>query len=165
VRVDGSDEVILTGSFAGYINFGGDDLPGSNADDIFLARFDSSGEHLRSTRFGGIGADNAQAMGIDDADNVLVAGWFENDVDFGGGQLSAVEKNAVVFMYNPENEHVFDSDFGGDEPEYGCRGWAVGADGEGNVVVGGVFFGEVDFGEGAVTDNGSRDIFVVKIEP
>jgi hypothetical protein len=52
VTFDPSGNVAITGTFAGTVDFGGDPLTSSGWRDIFLAKFDASGAHLWSQRFG-----------------------------------------------------------------------------------------------------------------
>src|SRR5512134_1652383 len=83
VAVDGSGNVVLAGSFTGSVSFGGSTLTAQNTD-IVLAKYNPLGAHVWSKRFGGMGADQAYAVAVDDAGNILVTGYFQEMTHFGG---------------------------------------------------------------------------------
>ncbi|MBN4059076.1 hypothetical protein JYT22_00320 [Endomicrobium sp. AH-315-J14] len=101
VSTDPSDNVLLTGRFAGIIDFGGATLVGGVDEDIFVAKLNPSGAHLWSRRFADITDTSAQGSGQaitgDTLGNVLFAGYFTGSVDFGGGLLSS-GKSFDVFV-------------------------------------------------------------------
>jgi hypothetical protein len=103
VACDGSGNVVVTGYFRSTVNFGGGTLTSAGADDIFLAEFDSNGNHLWSKRFGD---EWLQQMGhstaCDGSGNVVVTGHFEGTVDFGGEPLtSAGNDDIFLAKYEP----------------------------------------------------------------
>jgi hypothetical protein len=55
-----------------------------------------AGEHLWSQRFGGGSYDEAYAVAVDAAGNVIVAGELLGTVDFGGGALTSVGGTDIV---------------------------------------------------------------------
>ncbi len=52
IAVDSAGNVLLAGYFRGTVNFGGDDLVSAGHTDIFVAKLDAEGNHLRRQRFG-----------------------------------------------------------------------------------------------------------------
>jgi hypothetical protein len=92
VAVDGSDNVVVSGYFAGAVDFGGGALS-SVGTDVFAAKYSSSGVHLWSRRFGG--ADVQIGGGVAAATNgdVTLTGSFRGTIDFGMGLLSSVGGN------------------------------------------------------------------------
>jgi hypothetical protein len=113
--------------------------------------------------YGSTLADAGQAVAVDGGGNILVAGYFQGAVDFGGGSLtSAGVKDIFVAKYSPTGAHVWSRGIGstGNDVAYG-----IAVDGSGNVLVGGHFQGTVDFGGGSLTGTGGLDIFVAKYSP
>lgn len=83
-------------------NLGGLDLVSAGAQDIFVAKYDSAGDHAWSQRFGDTLADHGSAVATDGADGVLITGTFQGTVDLGGGVLtSAAGKDGFVAKLAP----------------------------------------------------------------
>ncbi|WP_129350981.1 hypothetical protein [Sorangium cellulosum] len=80
----------ITGSFSGTLSFGGTSLTSSGGRDIFVAKFDSAGNHVWSKSFGSAsGHEDGNGVAVDSTGNVFATGGIEGAVDFGGGTLSA----------------------------------------------------------------------------
>jgi hypothetical protein len=159
--VDGSGNVFVTGRFGGTVNFGGTDLVGSGGtQDIFVAKYNSSGTHQWSKNFGSTGIDDGNAVAADGFGNVFVTGHFSLTVNFGGTDLVSVGNDDIfVAKYDANGVHQWSKSFGSTSFDDGN---AVAADGSGNVFVTGQFGGTVDFGGGNLVSAGSNDIFVAK---
>ena len=162
---DGANNGFVTGYFQGAVDFGGGALTStSGSTDIFVAKFSAAGTHLWSRRFGGTEEDIGLAIAADEAGNVLVTGFFEDTVDFGGGALtsaSAFTMDIFVAKYNAAGTHLWSQNFGDTDEDIGL---AIAADSSDNVLVTGMFQGTVDFGGGALTSASAftSDIFVAK---
>jgi hypothetical protein len=87
LAVDPSGNLIVAGYFSGTVNFGGANLTSTGDTDIFVAKFSPAGVHQWSQRFGGLFADQALSVAVNASGDVIVAGYFEGTVDFGGGSL------------------------------------------------------------------------------
>ncbi len=122
-------------------------------------------EHLWSQRFGDTGFDSGYAIAVDGARNVLVTGWFQGTVDFGGGPLTNAggfdSFDIFVAKYDAAGAHLWSQSFGDTDSD---RGSAIAVDADDNVLVTGRFQGTVDFGGGPLTSAGSTDIFVTKFD-
>lgn len=163
--VDGAGNLLVAGSFAGTVDFGGGALTSAGANDAFVAKFDPTGKHIWSKRFGAAQEQSARSVTADAAGNVYVTGNFIGSVDFGGGALSS---NACCFFedmfalkLDPQGNFMWAKDFG-DGAAQTARG--IVADAQGNVVMVGDYQGDVDFGGGvlAATPGGGIDLFVAK---
>ena len=165
VAVDGGGHVVVTGRFTGAANLGGGTLGSAGGDDVFLARYTADGTHLWSRRFGGAGNDRGNAVAVDAAGNVLVAGSFEHTASFGGSVLaSAGTWDGFVAKFAPDGTHLWSQRFG----DGGLDAvHAVAVDGAGNVLLGGTFQGVVSFGGTPLATSRSsvRDLFVARLSP
>jgi hypothetical protein len=162
VAVDGSDNIIVIGSFSGNIDFGGIPLTSAGDMDIFLAKFNANGTHLWSRSFGAAGTQYGYCVAVDGSDNIIVIGSYYNEVDFGGGALvSAGDRDIYLAKFDPYGTHLWSQRFGDANYQVGS---AAAVDGNGNVFVTGNFEGTVDFGGGARVSAGSFDIFVAKYD-
>jgi hypothetical protein len=160
VTVDGSGNVTITGYLDGSIDFGGGTLTGAGSIDIFVAKFDPTGAHLWSKRFGDSDEQNALSIAHDASGNLIIAGYFDGSVDFGGGALtSAGNYDIYVAKFDPAGTHVWSKRFG--DASY-QETFCVAADASGKVILAGNFDGTVECGGDALTSAGSYDVFIAK---
>jgi hypothetical protein len=163
--VDSGGNVVVTGyQGSSQVDYGGGNLGTRGSNDIFVAKYDSTtGDHVWSKTVGGTGPDWGGAAAVDSGGSVFVTGYMSvssSGVDFGGGALfSAGGADAFLVKYSSDGAHAWSKRFGSTGTDLGM---VVRTDGLGNVYVGGTFEGSVDFGGGALTSAGLRDIFVVK---
>jgi hypothetical protein len=96
LAVDGDANVFLVGDFHGpNLSFGGSvlinaDSQGRGTRDVFLAWLNGDGEHVYSAAFGSPGDESPIGVGIDGTGNILIAGSFDEGIDFGAGRVKAV---------------------------------------------------------------------------
>jgi hypothetical protein len=168
VSVDSSGNVYITGWFySSTIDFGGGALTNSYASytDIFLAKFDSNGNHLWSKKFGGSVDDYGRSVSVDSSGNVYITGYFKSStIDFGGGALNKTSWSDIFLAkFDSNGNHLWSKSFGG-SGNYNF-GYSVSVDSSGNVyITGGFGSSNIDFGGGALTNAGSYDIFLAKFD-
>jgi len=171
VFVDSSNNVYIMGWFnSPSIDFGGGALTNVNTGraDIFLAKFDSNGNHIWSKRFGGNGDDKGYSIYVDRSGNVYITGSFTSpSIDFGGGALSNVyagQDDIFLAKFDKDGNHLWSKSFGGGASD---RGNSIFVDSSGNVYITGYFASyTIDFGGGALTNAnaGYSDIFLAKFD-
>lgn len=161
VTADAAGNVVVTGSFAGSVEFGGGRLTSNlNSNDIFIAKYSATGVHSWSRAYGSTGDDHGNAVATDASGNVVVTGYFNNTIDFGGGPLtSAGMKDVFLLELNSAGQHVWSKRFGGVSIDVAN---AVAIDGGGNIVLTGFFYGTVDFGGGPLTSSSAAKVFLAK---
>jgi hypothetical protein len=162
VAVDGSGNVAVVGRMSGSVDFGGGALTSAGGFDAFVAKYaGTDGHYLWARRSGGTGNDYLDAVAVNGAGDVLVAGNFPGTATFGGGTLtSAGGTDGVVVKYaGSTGAFVWQRQFGstGDDAANG-----VTVDGSGNVGMTGSFTGTVDFGNGPLVAAGGMDGVAVK---
>ena len=102
VATDGSGNVVITGLFGDTVDFGGGPLTSASHFDVFVAKYDGSGNHLWSKRFGDSLYEIGDSVATDASGNVVITGRFEGSVDFGGGLLtSAGYSDIFLAKYAP----------------------------------------------------------------
>ena len=103
VAFDSHNNLVTVGTIYGGdpVDFGGGTFTAEVEGDVFVARFDSEGNHLASQYFTGPNMQYASGMCLDNADNVVLSGILMGTVDFGGGPLT-------VTGYYPDD--YFDQD-------------------------------------------------------
>ncbi len=156
------DSIALTGTFEGTVSFGGSALVSAGDNDILVARFESTGEHKWSKRFGDSLEQKAQSVAIDALGNVLISGYVRGGVDFGGGTLAGGDNHDIfIAKLDSAGEHLWSKRFG-DFAEQNA--WDLAVDSAGNVTLTGDFIGNVDFGGGMLSSAGDRDIYLARFD-
>ncbi|MBK8596410.1 MAG: SBBP repeat-containing protein [Holophagales bacterium] len=163
IAVDGTGSVVQIGTFSGSMDFGGGTLTSAGSTDVFLARYDSGGNHAWSKRFGDASAQTGTAIAVDPNGNVVGTGSFNGTVNFGGTPLtSAGSTDIFLAKYDSGGTHAWSKRLGDASAQTGT---AVAFDGSGNVVVAGSFNGSTNFGGGALTSVGGADAFLARYDP
>lgn len=163
VDVDAAGDIVVAGRAFGRIDLGGGVLASRGRDDVFVAKLDGEGNHLWSKIFGGPGEDRCDRIAVTASGGVLVAGAFQDAIDFGTGPLeSAGMRDAFVLELGPGGETLRALRAGGAGDDHAH---AIAADAEGNVIAAGHFSGAIELGGPELTSAGLTDIFVVKLGP
>ncbi|MEB3295528.1 MAG: hypothetical protein VKJ24_20435, partial [Synechococcales bacterium] len=174
VTVDLAGNVYTTGYFQGTADFD----PGSSVasltsvgeHDIYVTKSDPSGNLFWVKRIGGIGEDVAQAIRVDSAGNIYLAGGFADKVDFDPGtgvaNLNATGSTSMfVTKLDGNGNLVWAKSMEGSELGYVT---SLEVDTSGNVYLTGEFSQTVDFDPGIstspLTSKGDTDIFVSKLD-
>jgi hypothetical protein len=174
ISVDSSGNVYTTGYFQGTVDFdpgaGVDNKTSVGSYDIFVTKYDSSGNYQWTKIFGGTGNDEGLGISVDSSGNVYTTGYFRNTVDFDPGagvdnRTSAGSSDIFVTKYDSSGNYQWTNTVGGTSTD---EGLGISVDSSGNVYTTGYFWGTVDFDPGAGVDNrtstGNSDIFVTKYD-
>ena len=168
VACDGSGNIWLVGEFKGVFSFGGPtlDAAGNQFPDGFVAKLDSNGDHLFS-RAVGVGieeSDSVTGVAVDASGNVVLTGFFQNSIEFGGGTLSAAggagDYDIFVAKLDANGGHVFSKALGGTTRQDGL---AIAAGPSGAIAVVGYTTGSIDLGGGLLTHDGADEGAVVTV--
>ena len=173
IVLDATGNIYLTGYFQDMADFDPGAatffLTSSGFDDIFVTKFDNSGNLLWADQMGGTADDFSTAVATDNTGNVFLTGYFYGTADFDPGP-------AVYSLSSAGNADIFISklDAGGNflwAKQMGDtlfdRGLGISLDVLGNVYTTGAFNGTVDFDPGSgvynFSSNGNVDIFFSKL--
>lgn len=155
--------VIALGCHQGMASFGGTTFTSAGGDDAFVWKMNASGAHVWSTAFGGADTDCAQA-GVETAgQDVIVCGQYRGGgVSIGGTVLPMLGNfDAFIAKLGPGGAPLSASGHGGTYPD-GVGGVALS---DGDVVLGGTYFGTVSFFGRMLTsmgDPGENDALLVR---
>ncbi len=162
VAIGPANTIIVAGWFLGTVNFGGSNLTSSGGVDIFVAKFDADGDHVWSKKFGGLEDQRLESVAVDGSGNVVVTGYYDGTVDFGGGQLpSTAENDIFLAKLNASGNHVWSQRFGSTNNQ---TGESVAIDASGNVITAGHFESTVDFGGLTLNAVGGEDVYLAKFD-
>jgi hypothetical protein len=161
VAVDPWDSVLLAVYFEGGVDFGGGVLTSGGDQDAAVAKFDASGNHLWSAAFGGTGMQKAFDVAADDQGNLLLAGYFRDSLDFGGGILTSAGGNDVFLArFTPGGSHLWSAGYGDNETQYA---YDVEITSGGRAYLLGGCAGSLDLGGGPLTcEPGGEDVYLAQ---
>ncbi len=147
--IDSSGNVYATGVFEGTVDFdpglGVQNLiSNSGSQDIFVAKFSSSGDLIWAFRIGGSDYDRSEGIGIGPAGNIYITGEADNaDLDPGPGNVGVGDVGAVVIKFDPNGNFIWAR-----VTSSGASPTALAVDASGAVYVVGMLGGSVDFDPG-----------------
>jgi hypothetical protein len=164
VATDAAGNVFIHGGYGSPIDFGGGALAYAGSTDIFVAKLDPAGNHLWSKGFGDVSSQTAVALAVDPSGNLLVTGYFQGTVDFGGGTLTSSGGSTDVYLakFSPTGTHLWSKRFGDTASQLAKD---VTTDASGNVFITGSINGSADFGGGTLTSAGLGDGYIAKFGP
>jgi hypothetical protein len=164
VAVDPVGNAVIAGRTAGGMSFGGQMAAGDGmGEDIFVGKLDAAGKGVWVTLLASTTIKQTGGVAVDLDGNVFTTSFMTGDMDFGVATLqSAGGQDAFVTKLDPDGKALWARAFGDMANQ---TGRAVAAGPKGFVVVTGASEGVIDFGGGALTSQGSTDVFVAKLAP
>jgi hypothetical protein len=159
---DSNGNVYVVGGIGTNASFGSIALTNAGSDDIFVAKYESSGSVLWARRFGGIGPDDGWCVTVDSKNNIYVGGSFVSLVNFGITNLTSVgNRDGFLMRIDSAGNVIWASRFGGsgDDIAYGIT-----TDTDGSIYCVGKYTGVANFGSITLTNAGSSDIFLAKFD-
>jgi hypothetical protein len=93
VVIDNDNNFIITGRYSGSINLGGGLITSYWGKDLYLAKFHQYGGHIWSEGFPGQYDELVKNLAVSPDDAVLMSGYFEGTVEFGGDTLFSPDGN------------------------------------------------------------------------
>ena len=170
ICTDMDDNIIITGYFnSPTITFGSTTLTASGHTDVFVTKYDSSGNVIWAKKGGGIGWDYSLGITSDLLGNTYITGYFDSlSITFGSITLTNWEKHSndfYIVKYDGSGNVIWANNAGGYLDEFGI---SITVDVAGFVLVTGTFQSpSVTFG-GSVLSNAfspHSHIFIVKYSP
>jgi hypothetical protein len=170
LAVDPAGGIVITGSFDKDVDFLGTPVVARGESDVFVARLANDGALAWVKTFGAAREDAGFGVAVDAAGVATITGWFEDQVDFGGGPLAGKGyHDAFILRLGKEGGYRGAVRFGGQDYDEG-RAIALGADGAAYAT--GNFRYQNDLGpqkpvarQAPGTRFAKPDLFVVKLAP
>jgi uncharacterized protein (DUF2249 family) len=155
IASDNNNNVYLTGQFSGMVDFDPSpntfSLNSSVSSDIYIAKYDSSGNFLWAKQIGGTDEDEGHKILVRNS-KIYVSGIFDGSVDFDPSASSAVmttaQSRAFIAMYDLNGNYILARNFSG---EYR----SINVDNLNNIILSGSYIPtssliDFDFGSGTV---------------
>lgn len=174
LTMDAFGNIFIAGTLPWPVDFdpgpGTDILTSNGGIDIFIVKYDSSGNYCWARAVGGSGLDRAYTLHTDGSGNILVGGAFVNSVDFDPGPGIAILNGAAnedIFILKLDSAGNYLWAVGMGNPSIN-RCSSIDSDESGNVYATGYFANTVDFDPGpgthSLTSDGFLDIYILKLD-
>lgn len=164
--IDKDGNVYVCGYFTNSTQFGGNTYNGAGGRDIYVAKYNSSGQFQWFRHAGSSGRDEAKAAICDAQGNVYICGGFENNCTFGSQTLNTFNNtnvywDAFLAKYDPDGNLLWVKSGGGDVDDIA---WSATVDNSGNIYIGGETAAWAMFGTGShtVEAKGEAESFIAK---
>jgi FG-GAP-like repeat/Beta-propeller repeat len=175
IVVDSSGNVYTTGNFSGTVDFdpgtGVYNLTSGGNADIFISKFDSSGNFVWAKSFGDGTAIGINGLVVDSSSNIYTTGFFTDTADFDPGTgvhnlTSAGRSDVFISKLDSSGNFVWAKRLGGENDDNVAE---LAVDSIGNVYATGNFAGTVDFDPGIGVNNLTTigrfaDLFISKLD-
>jgi hypothetical protein len=165
VQMDAEQNVYIAGYFEGAVNFnplGQKVLTSAGRwSDVFLAKYDSSGQFIWLRQMGGVSKEVCNDMALDAQGNIYLTGYFEGKANFnraGNSTLEAIgDKDIFLVKYAKDGSYQWAKAYGNIGRD---EGQSLEVDQDGNILLTGIFEKELNFGTASV--QGSQKMFLAK---
>jgi len=173
IAIDASNNIYVAGWFTSVTDLdpgtGTDNHTSNGHSDVFLCRYDTSGNITWAVTWGGAGLDEPMEVAVDAAGDIYVIGYFMESVDFDPG--SGVEarsthgdSDAFISKFDASGTFLSVITWGGLDTDF-AQSIATNP-ATGDVYVAGSFAGATDFDPGSgntsLTSHGDLDAYLVK---
>jgi len=161
LAIDINDDLYVTGSFGLSADFGKGTITSVSSHDVFIAKYDGTGDLKWVQKAGGVLNDIAYGITVDSAGFVFITGYFQSSASFGTINVtSAGNGDIFIAKYDPfllKWDWVINNGSAGTE-----IGTDLAVDKNGNIYVTGIFDGSINFSGTTLSGKGGNDIFVAK---
>lgn len=173
IDIDDSGNVYVAGDFCGTVDFNPAsatvNLTSNGSSDIFVAKYNSSGNYIWAGNVGGNSSDFANCIVIDLFGNCYVTGEFESTADFNPGSGTAYISSSgfndsYILKLNTSGNYQWAYNIGGSSEDIGHSITCHDSD---LIYATGYFRNSVDFDPGSGTtilsSNGIQDIYITQL--
>jgi len=161
IHADASGNFVVTGYFYGTTQFGSTILTSQGQQDIFIAKYDSSGTLLWVRQAGGTGSDIGNSVKFDFSGNIIVAGEFSGACSFGSNTVNSLGGTIDVFVtkYDSNGNVMWVKTGSGNFID---RGTGLAVDPLNNIYVYGLFSDTITFGS-SYPNSMQNSVFLLKL--
>lgn len=162
VAADASGNTYITGIFSTSATIAGTTITAVNAADMYVAKFDPSGNLLWIEQAGGNGLQGGHMVTVDSNGNVYATGEFEDTITFGATILpSSGMGDIFIAKYDASGTLLWAVKAGGPGNESVN---SINTDQAGDAYLTGSFEDTAQFGSFSLQSSGNRDMYAMKCD-
>lgn len=162
IKIDEDQNIIVAGFFYGTTQIGTDEYTSLGSQDLFVAKLNPDGDFIWSYRAGGIMADYFSGIEIDNDQNIILSGYFYDQIFFNDVTLTAVAASDLFLAkINPGGELLWAFSAGGSSSD---QSNSVSIDPEGSLLVTGSFYYDITLGDTTLSTLDPVGVFVAKFD-
>lgn len=133
-------------------------------EDIFVAKYDPSGQVMWVENFGGISEDRGQGVTTDPEGNIYLTGYFTGEMTYASYELESKKyrvdaRDIFLVKYSPAGDIEWIETAGSSKDD---EGNSLISDDKGNVYMTGSFMGNAAFGKNWVSSKRYKNVFLAK---
>lgn len=163
ITIGSDNEIYLVGEFRGKFRYNNDSLVSFDRIDALVAKIDSSGNFQWAISGSGWGDESAYDISLSKNGNLIVTGYYENNLDFGPfNTVSNALRDVFVLSIDQQGNPLWLEALSGSGVDYGR---SVATDTSNNIYVTGVFRDFLYPNGTTLAGFGSYDIFLAKYDP
>ena len=166
ICIDNLNNCYITGKFSGTATFGTHNLTALGSQDIFVTKYDSSGNCIWAKRAGGdftccYSNDCGYAIATDNSGNIYFTGSIVDTVDFDAFNFIASANDVFIAKYDTSGNALWVKQATGWSDQ---EGRCIALDNQSNIFVGGSYVPNLNFDGFPLTGWGNYDAFVAKYD-
>ncbi len=163
IAADSRNGVYVFGKFSGSINTGSQTLTSAGGSDLYLVKYDTTGNLLWAARFGSTGNEEAASLKTDRSGNLVFTGNFEGSVSFGSTVLTSTGASDIcIVKLHPDGTVVWAKQFTGSMAD---KGGALVCDGQRNIFTTGTYLSnDLNIGGSIFTAPKTSNVFYCKLD-
>lgn len=164
LAINSDDDILVSGSYTGTLNFGIQPISNIAGYDIFLAKFKvSTDQWIGAVSIGGEGNDRNSGLAIDADDNIYLTGTFSGTISFGSKSLQTI-KTRDSFFAKYDSEGIFEKAEKVGRFDNLIESKGITLDPAGNIYIYGSFSERVNFYNRQLIASAYADLFLAKYD-
>jgi hypothetical protein len=162
ITIGSDNEIYIVGEFRGKFRYNTDSLVSFDELDVLIAKIDSSGDFQWATSASGWGYESAYDISLSPNGNLVVTGYYENNLDFDTFSLLANNlRDIFILAMDQQGNPLWLETLSGPGVEYGR---SIATDTSNNIYLTGVFRDYLYPNGTTLSGFGSYDAFLAKYD-
>ncbi|MFC2113994.1 immunoglobulin domain-containing protein [Bacteroidota bacterium] len=162
IDIDSDNNLYVLGSMNSTATFGGISLTTNGSNDVFIAKYNNSGELIWAKNYGGPNYDDVKKLSVDGSNNITIIGGFYDNTNFGNNTVYARgTMDICIAKLDSSGTLIWLQSFGGKGIDAGA---GIVCDKDDNIYATGSFADSCLIGNNTLVAQGQSDVFTAKFD-